>query len=49
MALRSSNAKILAKSLHDVADYLDTAFSASNGITNIYLGLDPLAIWEAQQ
>ena len=35
-----------AKSLHDVADYLDTAFSASNGITNIYLGLDPLALWE---
>ena len=35
-----------AKSLHDVADYLDTAFSASNGITNIYLGLDPLALWK---
>lgn len=35
-----------AKSLHDVADYLDTAFSDNRGITNIYLGLDPLALWK---
>lgn len=32
--------------LHDIGAYLDKVFSSNNAITNIYLGLDPLALWE---
>ncbi|MBQ2802376.1 MAG: hypothetical protein IJF07_00565 [Lachnospiraceae bacterium] len=33
--------------LTDLSTYLNTAFASGNTITNIYLGLDPYAIWQS--
>lgn len=36
-----------AKSLSDISEYLDAVFLTENKVTNIYLGLDSLTLWNA--